>query len=432
MRTGNSFTASDAVSRPSPRLGRRITSFGALPFLGFVAPLLVLPVVARAVDASLWADLLTSQAVGSVAGLLILSGWGVYGQAQVASSEVPVEQKRAIYSASVRSRLSACAYVLPLAVIVGSFIARSTEPVTSALMLISAATSGLSLAWYAVGSGRASWIAMFEIAPRLAATAAAVLVILSGGPVWSYPGLLILFTVVGLIAFHMNEFGKLIPRYRKELLPSLDARERARATAFSAIGAAYGSSPLPVASVVGIAGAGQFASADRLYRYGLFTISTLGNALQEWVLGASKAHRIKRHSNAVLMHLALGAVGGLCLGLLGHPVGALLFGSHVAPTRGVCAGYGVAFFLLSLSTPLTRNVLVASRRADVVLRSVVVSAVAGMVLMSMLGAMFGGIGIAFGAAAAEAVNLLMLAAPAVRIIYADGGRAAGRGFFRRA
>ncbi len=334
-----------------------------------------------------------------------------------ASIDTSPEQKRAYYVASVRSRLKLSAVVFPLALVAGQLISHSSEPVTSSLMLLSAGWSGFSLAWYAVANGRAAWIATYEIGPRIGATVLSVLLIAASAPVWSYPALLLGCTSLGLLSFHRREFGRLFPRTSGgEPLPQDEGRERARSTAFSVIGAAYGSSPLPIASLLHIASAGPFASTDRLYRYGLFTVSTLGNALQEWVLGGPESQHRSLHLTALRLHLALGILGGAGIAVLARPVGGLLFGAHVAPSVTVALAYGTAFFFLSLSTPLTRNLLIPARRTSVVLRSVVISGACGIALMTILGLLYGGTGVAYGAAAAEAINFVLLLWPALALV----------------
>ena len=103
---------------------RRLSGFGALPLAGSIAPLFVLPVISRIVEPHEWASLLSCQAIGSIAGLLVLSGWGVNGQAFVAAASSK-QTRDAVYWASVRSRLALSIVIFPVAVIIGLAVART-------------------------------------------------------------------------------------------------------------------------------------------------------------------------------------------------------------------------------------------------------------------------------------------------------------------
>src|SRR4051794_16503554 len=154
------------------RLLRRIAAFGGLSLFASLSPLLVLPFVARSVPAQTWATLLTCQTVGQLLGLVLLAGWGVDGQARVAASR-SADVRRSLYVAAFRQRLRLSLALVPLAVCLGVLLARGYSPGTHALMCVAGTWSGFSVGWYAIGSGQPAWIAKYEAAPRLAASASA-------------------------------------------------------------------------------------------------------------------------------------------------------------------------------------------------------------------------------------------------------------------
>jgi O-antigen/teichoic acid export membrane protein len=395
-------------------LSKRISAFGTLPLIGSIAPLLVLPIIARSVDANQWASLLTCQAIGSFAAVVILSGWGINGQAAVALESSPA-RRRDIYWTSLRSRILVSLIVLPLALAVGILLASRSMLVTSGLILVSSAWSGYTLSWFSIGCGRASWIATYELLPRLLATVASAYLVLMFGFIWLYPVSLVLSMSVGLSLFHKFELGSWLPQ-RMRRTASLPTAERRRGAALSMVGAAYAAAPLPVASALGLPGRAGLASADRLYRYALFAIHTLANALQEWVLGSERKNYVRSQLIAIRLHASLGLVGVTIAVLCGPALGRLFFGSQVAPSATICAWYGFAFFFLSLSTPLVRNLLIPAYRSGLVLCSTTVSGCLGLCSMMLLGPWLGSSGVAASLALAEMANFLILAPPALKLL----------------
>jgi PST family polysaccharide transporter len=395
-------------------LSKRISAFGTLPLIGSIAPLLVLPIIARSVDANQWASFLTCQAIGSFAAVVILSGWGISGQAAVAL-ERSLERREDIYWDSLRSRTLVSLIVLPLALTVGIFLASPNMPVTSGLILLSSAWSGYTVSWFAIGCGRANWIAKYELLPRLLGTAASAYLVLTFGIIWLYPVTLVLSMSLGLSLFHRFELGSWLPQ-RAWGTATLPTVERWRGAALSMVGAAYAAAPLPVASGLALAGRAGLASADRLYRYAIFAIHTLANALQEWVLGSERTGHLRSQLVAIRLHASLGVAGGIITVLFGPALARLLFGNQVAPSAAICAGYGCAFLFLSLSTPLVRNLLIPGHRSGLVLCSTIASGCLGLCSMMVLGLWFGSSGVSASLALAELANFLILAPPAAKLL----------------
>ena len=395
-------------------LSKRISAFGTLPLIGSIAPLLVLPIIARSVDANHWASLLTCQAIGSFAAVVVLSGWGINGQATIAL-EASKENRRNIYWTSLRSRLLISLIVLPLALALGTFLSSRSLLLTSALMLVGSAWSGYTISWFAIGCGKASWIVKYELLPRLLATLASAYLVLKSGHIWLYPVSLVISLSVGLVLFHKIELGSWLPR--QPWAPTgLPAIERWRGAAVSMAGAAYAAAPLPMTSALGLPGSAGLASADRLYRYVLFAVHTLANALQEWVLRSDPRGHVGSQLLAIRLHACLGLAGAIISVLLGPTLAGLLFGKHVAPSTAICAGYGCAFLFVSLSTPLVRNLLIPAQRTGLVLCSTVVSGCLGLGSMVLLGLWLGSSGVSASLALAEIANFLILAPAAVRLL----------------
>ncbi|MBX7131364.1 MAG: hypothetical protein K1X67_01670 [Fimbriimonadaceae bacterium] len=306
--------------------------------------------------------------------------------------------------------------ILPLCACFGVVVSHGSMPVTHALFCVSASWSGFTMNWYAVGSGRPAWITAYDVLPRLSAALLSAIAILLTGKVWIYPLALLILLSTTLTRFHRRQFGSWLPA-EIHTLSTLTPSERVRGAALSLVGAAYSSAPLPVAQALSLAGSPALASTDRLYRYALYTVSSLANALQEWVLSSKTAKsRLSGHIVALRLHVALGLVGAGGIASLGPTVGRLMFGNDVAPSHTICGGYAVAFFFVSVSTPLTRNVLVVANRTDVVLRSAAVSGLIAVVLMATTGRALGAPGISWSLACGDFLFFLLMAPIARRLM----------------
>ena len=159
-----------------------------------------------------------------------------------------------------------------------------------------------------------------------------------------------------------------------------------------------------------------FASADAIYRLGLFSVVALGNTFQGWTLERDAADPRRRHLVALGAHAILGVAGGAFLGLFGPWVSGIMFGEPVRADTLTCVFYGVSFFFLSASTPLIRNILIPARRQKTVLMWTGISAVVGVLLMVLAGLAGNVPGVALGMAVSEAILFAGLMVPALRIL----------------
>lgn len=418
----SSTRVSPRLDAPGERLLQRLAGFASLPFAGAIAPLVLLPLVSRAAGPAGWAGIATAQALGTLAAAVIMFGWSLSGQAEAALAE-DEHDAADLYRLSVRSRLMLAAVVVPvggLAVLLGS----GAHAGTNALMFVAAASTGMSFAWFCIGRGRAGSIAAYEVLPKVLAMVLAAVVLVTTGLVWVYPAALLAATVVGVLLFQHRCLA------RAHAGPPIDFHTvrqdmavRWRAAAVSITGGAYASAPMPIAAMLApVEHVAMFASADRLYRYGLFGVIGLGNGLQAWVLGAGRAGLRRRRSVAITAHAVLGGTGLLFLLLLGDRVTSLVFGEAVAAAVALTAAYGVAYAAVSVSTPLVRNTLIPEGRSGLVLASTTVAGLLGLAAMWVLGKELGVAGVAWGLAASEVVNLLFLAS----VVLATAGHR-GRG-----
>ncbi|GAB3612448.1 hypothetical protein GCM10027415_07880 [Humibacter ginsengisoli] len=290
-----------------------------------------------------------------------------------------------------------------------------------ALTAVATALSGMTVSWYGVGSSRPSLVMKFESIPVALSMALAIPVLLITRELIVYPALLIAGTIVGLVLMHRSLFRDArAPRIRDLELGHAFRRNLAPALV-DITGGGYASAPVPATRVVdGISAAAGVASADRIYRFGLVAVVVLGNSLQGWVLELPRgAPRYLRHCISIAAHIVLGLIGFIVLAFGGELLATLLLGPDVVPISAVFIWYGIAYFWISVSTPLMRNVLIPAERTSVVLSATLASAILGIGGMLVLGIAFGPAGVAAALALSEFIIVAVLAWPATTLILRD-------------
>ncbi|MET1154739.1 polysaccharide biosynthesis protein [Arthrobacter sp.] len=395
----------------------RLAGFTLLPLLALVLPFLLLPIVARVVGAAGWSSITSGQAIGVFAATIILWSWNISGPAEIARSAA-APSRAALYASSVRTRVVIAAVVLPLMTVIVLVVAHEGYRLDAVTMAWATALTGFSPAWYGIGTGQPRILAVYDTLPRFFAAVISAPLIVATGQVWTYGVASVLTTILALVAFQVR-FGEpktWVPKnpgsVLREILP------HAGTAGISLTGSAYASSPVPIATatVPSAAATAGLASADAIYRLGLFSIVALGNTFQGWTLEHGAANPRKRHIIALTAHSILGLAGGAFLSLFGPWVSGVMFGEAVRADRLTCIYYGVSFFFLSASTPLIRNILIPARRQKAVLLWTGMSAVTGVLLMIMAGAMSNVPAVALGMAVSEALLFAGLVVPAVRLI----------------
>ncbi|MDQ1075612.1 lipopolysaccharide biosynthesis protein [Microbacterium sp. SORGH_AS_0969] len=361
----------------------RIVGFGSLPLLASLAPLLLLGIVTRSCTVQEWAALGIGQAVGSFATAATLFGWQVVGPPAIALAADDA-QRRQVYLTSWWVRIVVFATVTPPAAAVAAAVtmplATPAATVLAAVMCVAASLSGMSMTWYAIGLGRARMITVFEVIPRLCALAVgAGLVWATAEALW-YPCAAIVGVAVTQTMFHRRVFGWFAPPWPGRAAVWAAGRRSAPGAGVTMIAGVRSAAPTALAPSIGTAAAvADLSSADRLYRYALFSASALGDALQNWVL---ESGRRRRQAAALALHLTLGTVGAVGLVLLGPWASGVLFGERLAGSRETFIGFALAFFFVCVGTPLVRNVLVPLGRT----RRVVVCDLVGLACGAIVGA----------------------------------------------
>lgn len=402
----------------------RLVGFGTAPMIVAVVPLLVLPIASRIQGADGWAAIGTGQALGSLLAMVSSYGWNVAGGARIAMAEHD-DARREVYANSFWSRLAVFVVVGGATAWVAAILVGGAFGGVAALVVLATGLTGLTMSWYAVGTGRARMVLWYEAIPMAIFTAGSALVMQLTGQIVAYPLLMIAGTLVGLAALHLHLFGRVTPplhlvgigRSFRQNLPLASA---------DGLGGSYTTAPVPITQgLVGTQAAAELTSADKLYRIGLTAILIVGNTLQKWVLEASwEEGRTRRHVAALAVHLIVGFVGLLVLVVLGPWLTAAFLGSEVAPPASMFPAYGVTYLIISLTTPLIRNVLVPANRNRIVLLAIVSSASVGLPVMLLLGATLGATAVVWGLAASEVIVLTIVGIAATQEILRQRARVA--------
>lgn len=394
----------------------RLAGFTGAPILSALAPFIILPVISRIVGADGWANFSAGQSIGILGMVGVLFGWGIVGPVRVARAEGP-QQRAVILHESIRSRLVTSVIAVPAAGIATFLVCSPSYRLESVAVAVAMTIGGLTPAWFCIGQGNPRGLMVFDALPKLAASLISLPVVALTGQILWYPALLLAFTVPAFAAHaritaHGGMRGDAEPRALLTVLRTL-----VPTAAIDATGNAYGSTAIPIATAgLDPAEASSFASADRAYRIAIMAVIAFGNAFQAWVLEPAATDRHHRHRLAIACHLALGLLGGAAIALLGPWATALFFGAAVAAAPVPSALFGVAFFFLSSTTPLIRNILIPSHRYRLVFIATIAAAVVGIATM-VTGSALGSAGlVALGVAASEATAFAVLVVPAVRAL----------------
>lgn len=383
----------------------RLAGFVSIPLIASVSPLLMLPIVSRASTTPQWAAINVGQALGGLALSVITFGWVMVGPSRVSLAETR-EHRRTTYADSFWIKCLVAALVALPGLFLCHYFGPPGEFALAAGMFAATAFNAFTIAWYAVGVGAPSLVVRHTLIPQIIGVAAtAVTVLLTGWPYW-FAVCTLVFPMVGVALFHLRLFGRLLPPAPSWGRTTHLLRRDAMPAVVNAIGSVYTSAPVPLASrMYGTSSAAAFGSADKLYRYGLFAVSSVGDGLQSWVVSA-RENVMKKQMVAVIAHLVIGLSGGLFLFLAGPWASGLLFGGEKKAPHDVLGYYGLAYFAVSLSTPFIRNVLVPTNHSGTVFRANLGGLVVGALLL-WLNHDDGPLNIAEAFAATEVVTMLL-------------------------
>lgn len=394
----------------------RLSGFTLLPVLSLVTPLLLLPVIAGFVGARGISSVLAGQAIGIFAATVIMWGWNVDGPIAIARNGDP-KSRGSIYLSSVRTRIILLAVSAPASAVIAAATALPEFRSEAISMALASALVGMSPSWFCIGMGQPKLLALFDTVPRFLATITAIPFLIFTHQLWIYTVLLTVATALSLVFFHLrySPGGKWFPNNLAQTFAELKAQMHT--AGINVAGNSYGSTPVPIATATtSPSDSGSLATADTLYRFGLFSVVALGNALQAWVLESDARNTRTRQLLGIGSHAILGIFGAFALTIAGPSVSSIVFAGQVRADTLVCFYYGIAFVFISASTPFIRNLLIPSGKGQLVLVWTVVSAVVGVAGMLVFGLSGNATGIALSMAGSELVLFAALLVPSLRLL----------------
>ena len=356
-------------------LARRIVAFAGAPFISLIAPFFFLPVLARLAGEDAWVAIAVGQSVGGFAALVAGMGYPTLAPPVLAQASDAARRRYVATSLVVRGPvwfIAACA-----GAVVAALLAPGPYAVEASATAVVLSIAGLAPTWYWIGVGRAMPILWAEVLPRAGAMVLAAAALLLGGALLWYPVLLGVAMVAGpAVVYTRIARGGFTGWRRREAL-EIARRHPAAVIAETAAGAYNALAVTLVAHAANVGGAAQYVSGDKAYRIGQYGVSSLGNALQGWVVERGEGGVRRRMNAAIGLHLAFGIGGGTMFAFMGPALTRFLFGADIAIAHLTAAGFGVAIVGISAGTVFGRIGLVMLGARKAFMSCVVAASVLG-------------------------------------------------------
>jgi O-antigen/teichoic acid export membrane protein len=392
---------------------RRLAGFASLPLLSALTPFLLMPILARIVTKEVWSSVGIGQSVGAFAAIAVSFGWTLSGPAIVAQSGR--NERPGLYVESLVVRSFVLALSLPVVVVVVVALTPSEGRVLGITMAVAISLSGLSATWYNIGEGRASDVAMYDMFPRMIATAASAAALVMFREVIVYPILLAIFTTAGIVMFTRRVCGDSFSLLVRDVPIRRALQRSVPAAATVTAGGAYSSSDVALVGIgASISSQSAYVSGAKTYGVSLLAVTALANAFQGWVAEVSGLRALLRMKVAIVAHSLLGCLGALLIGVYGSAATRILYGDSLQAPRGTMVCMGAAFFFVSLNTAVGRLALIPLHQNKAVLVSTLVGSAVGVPLLVVGGFVAGSQGGAFGLATSQGVVLTVQIVALVR------------------
>lgn len=390
-----------ALASGAVALGKRIVGFSVIPFLSLLAPFIFLPVLARVASADVWVAVALGQSVGGVAALVAGFGYPTLAPPMVATASA--EGRRRLLATSVHVRLPLWAVAAVIAAAAAAFLAPESSRAEAIAMAAAMSLAALAPTWYWIGVGRALPILWYEVLPRMAATLAATGILLLHGPVMWYPVLLAIAMFAGPAMVYARNSAAELAKVDWEDVRAVLRRHPPGVIAETSAGV-YNSLAVAIVTLVApLAQAATFVSGDKAYRIGQYSVGSLGNGLQGWVVEARESGLGRRLRIVIWLHVSLGLSGLAAFGFLGPWLTVLLFGADVAIGHTTAFGFGVAILGISLGTAFGRIGLITIGARKAFMTCVLAASAVGAAGLFTGGALWG----AAGAAGALGITELL-------------------------
>jgi O-antigen/teichoic acid export membrane protein len=399
------------------RLGqiRSLLLYFAIPALGAIAPLVVIPAISSQFGAATWASVAIAQSLGAAAAIVAELGWGVIGPQRVAQQ--PSSRRWVVYRAALSSKIVATSVLAPIAGL-AAFVIAPVAQADMAVLAVATAFGALSPTWFFIGSGLPVKVLLTESVPRVLLNAAAAIALTLGAPLWTYCWAMILLPFLTLAAAGVTLGPKYVPAWRDFKKAGAVIRTQRVVALGRGISVVYTALPVAIVGVVAPSVVPVFAASDRLMRMALSILSGVPSRLQSWIGGArDKEERSVRSRKSLTYNVILGLVSGTGFALLAPVVSQVLFVGEIPVPFTVSIASGALLLCICASRGIGLS-LVASRRANSITAAISWAAAVGIATIVPLTLLLGASGAILGLVAAEvtgvAVQLLALRRNGVR------------------
>lgn len=271
-------------------------------------------------------------------------------------------------------------------------------------MAAGTALNGLTLTWYAIGTGSARSLALFEALPKFLGVVAAGILVAQTGQLLLFPLAVGSIAILCMALFLAHD---LMVSAKPSRPP--EVRIHANSLAIEVVAGTYSmGAPGLVAMSSSPLGVAMFGSAHRLTGFGSVAIAALSNSLQGWVAEASTDSRFTSRCFVSLgFHGILGTTGLLVLTGFGPQLTSIIFGSHLQSDRMTTGAFGVFFLFWSLEAVTSRHVLGTLGKTRPLLAATAVGSVTGVIAVAVATPHFGPPGAAVSVAGAVALTFFI-------------------------
>ncbi|WP_187264933.1 hypothetical protein [Homoserinibacter sp. GY 40078] len=376
-----------------------------------VSSILLVPALVTAIGPHAWSSVAVAQAVGGLGAAVLLFGWGVTGPALVARADTAARHQRNLESIRVRSALT------PPVVVATSLCCIALTPEHMGLAVLGCLTTlvtGLSAAWYFLGTGQSWLVLLFEGLPRSAGNLAAIGLALSTNDGQlalgaSVAGAL-LGAVGGTLYVHTSTRRHREVRARRSLVSLL--REGFNGVSASIVNSVYGAAPLMIYAALPTSGLTVFTLVDKLVKQALSGFGPIANALQGWVPAAQESDLWRRIRIAAAVGAAAFIGATVTLASTGTWVLGWLSGGTITVDWTAGAAAGLLIGLSSMELVLARSCLIALGATRAMSVATLWTSIAGLTLMAgaavSIGPVAATLGLAIGVAARVLVYVVVI------------------------
>lgn len=383
----------------------RLLGFGLGVAILAAASIVAVPAMVRASGPEAAAAIVTGQAIGAIAAVLIAYSWGITGPVAVARGDR--RRRLLVYGESLTVRLLLWVPCSAAAALLASTVARSNADL-AALGAISAASVGLTSSWYFVGLARPFALLTLETIPRVVGTVAGI-ALMNGGAsaaagLWGQFGGMaagFLAATVWIVSVGGQPDGWWQARTRIRVL----LKSQFSGVVATSIPAVYAALPIVIVGFVNPAAQPSFAIIDKFMKQASAALFPIVTVLQGWVPRARGSLLRWRIRRSVQASAAGAVVLAVVMALFGQQILTWLAAGQIAIDQRAVVLSGVALGLALVSQVINRVCLVAIDRVRYVAAISAIGAGFGVVLTAVLTPTWGTVGAVLGVTIGSAVKV---------------------------